>query len=65
MLRVPPVVLITVHEEGMHWSGRREEGRGDPRCLGGRRRLSRFTCMGHKSQTSSPLSVPLLPFLPS
>lgn len=23
VLRVPPVVLITVHDEGMHWSGRR------------------------------------------
>lgn len=29
----PPVVLITVHDKGMCWSGRREESRGDPRCL--------------------------------
>lgn len=34
MLRVPPVVLITVHGEGTRWSGRREESRGDPRCSG-------------------------------
>lgn len=32
VLRVPPVVLITEHDEGMQWSGRREESRGDPRC---------------------------------
>lgn len=31
--RSPPVVLITVHDKGIHWSGRREESRGDPCCL--------------------------------
>lgn len=33
MLRVPPVVLITVHGEGRQWSGRGEESRGDPHCF--------------------------------
>lgn len=28
----PPVVLITVHDKGIRWSGRREESRGDPCC---------------------------------
>ena len=32
VLRVPPVVLITVHDEGMQQSGMGEESRGDPRC---------------------------------
>lgn len=67
MLRVPPVVLITVHDEGMQWSGRREESRGDPRCsvrveeVGGRYYM--FTCMDHKSWTSLSLSITLLAFL--
>lgn len=33
--RSPPVVLITVHDKGIHWSGRREESRGDPCCSRG------------------------------
>lgn len=41
--RSPPVVLITVHAKGIHWSGRREESRGDPCCLrGGWRRNCTF-----------------------
>lgn len=71
MLRVPPVVLITVHDEGMQWSGRREESRGDPRCLarglgggvwGGCDYM--FTCIEHKSWTTLSLSVITLPFPP-
>lgn len=68
VLLVPPVVLITVHDEGMQWSGRREESRGDPRCSarvgegGGRKCM--FARVDHKWWTTLFLTTIVLPLPP-